>query len=168
MSTVTGIFFKLPADALSDIVGRKRTMFLGLVVFAVIPFTYFLVHDYRLLVIIRFLHGLATAIYGPVSMAVVADIASGKKGEMLSWFSSITIIGNLLGAPLGGFLLHHTAGAAPPALPEFHRAYLISGFSGTVSLLPAVAILHGNTVKTGKELKDKYKTIYVRNPGGGK
>jgi MFS family permease len=77
-------------------------MLIGLLFFAFMPFTYLLVKDYNLLIIIRFLHGLATAIYGPVSMAVIADMAGTKKGEMLSWFSSVTIIGNLLGAPLGG------------------------------------------------------------------
>ena len=40
ISTVTGIFFKLPAGAISDVIGRKKTMLVGLVVFAVIPFTY--------------------------------------------------------------------------------------------------------------------------------
>jgi MFS family permease len=157
ISTVTGIFFKLPAGALSDIIGRKRTMLIGLVVFAVMPFAYLLVHDYRMLVAIRFVHGLATAIYGPVSMAVVADIAGAKKGEMLSWFSSITIIGNLLGAPLGGFILHSAAGAAAPALPEFQRAYLLSGFSGVMSLLLAFAILHGKNGETGRGLREAYK-----------
>ena len=67
VSTVTGIFFKLPAGALSDVIGRKRTMLIGLLFFAFMPFTYLLVKDYNLLIIIRFLHGLATAIYGPVS-----------------------------------------------------------------------------------------------------
>lgn len=62
---MTGIFFKLPVGALSDIIGRKRSMLIGLVVFTVMPFTYLLVHDYRLLVIVRFIHGLATAVYGP-------------------------------------------------------------------------------------------------------
>jgi MFS family permease len=157
ISTITGIFFKLPAGALSDIIGRKRTMLVGLVVFAVMPFAYFLVYDYRLLVAVRFLHGFATAVYGPVSMAVVADIAGGKKGEMLSWFSSITILGNLLGAPLGGFILHGTAGAATPALPDFQRAYLLSGFSGALSLLLAFAILHGKNGETGKGLKEASK-----------
>jgi MFS family permease len=102
ISTVTGIFFKLPTGALSDVIGRNKTMLIGLLFFAFMPFTYLLVKDYNLLIIIRFLHGLATAIYGPVSMAVIADMAGTKKGEMLSWFSSVTIIGNLLGAPLGG------------------------------------------------------------------
>jgi MFS family permease len=158
ISTVTGIFFKLPAGALSDIIGRKRTMLIGLIVFAVMPFTYLLVHDYRLLVVIRFFHGLATAIYGPVSMAVIADIAGAKKGEMLSWFSSITIIGNLLGAPLGGFILHSMANAPSPALPDFHMAYLMSGIAGMLSLFLAVGILHnGKNGVDGKNLKEAYK-----------
>src|SRR3990172_8344154 len=158
ISTVTGIFFKLPAGALSDIISRKRTMLIGLVVFAVMPFMYLLVRDYRLLIVVRFVHGLATAIYGPVSMAVVADIAGTKKGEMLSWFSSITIIGNLLGAPLGGFILHNMADAPNPALPDFQMAYLASGVAGILSLLLAVEILHnGKTGVDGKNLRDAYK-----------
>jgi MFS family permease len=158
ISTVTGIFFKLPAGALSDIIGRKRTMLIGLVVFAVMPFTYLLVHDYRMLVIIRFVHGLATAIYGPVSMAVVADVAGAKKGEMLSWFSSITIIGNLLGAPLGGFILHHSPGASSPSLSDFQSAYLLSGIAGMMSLLLAVNILRGDGQGgDGKSLKEAYR-----------
>lgn len=157
ISTVTGIFFKLPAGALSDIIGRKRTMLIGLVVFALMPFTYLLVQDYRLLVVIRFIHGLATAIYGPVSMAVVVDIAGGKKGEMLSWFSSITIIGNLLGAPLGGFILYSMSGANP-SLSDFQHAYLLSGIAGMISLLLAVGILRGDEKgETGKSPGEAYK-----------
>lgn len=102
ISTVTGIFFKLPSGALSDVIGRKRTMLIGLVIFAALPFAYLFIDNYQALIVVRFIHGLATAIYGPVSMAVVADVAGERKGELLSWFSSITIIGNLLGAPLGG------------------------------------------------------------------
>ena len=158
ISTVTGIFFKLPAGALSDVIGRKRTMLIGLVVFAVMPFAYVWVKDYSLLVVIRFLHGLATAIYGPVAMAVVADIAGKNKGEMLSWFSSVTIIGNLLGAPLGGFILHSTPGAAGPSLLEFRYAYLASGVAGVVSLVVALSVLRGDKVQEkGRGLKEAYK-----------
>jgi MFS family permease len=158
ISTVTGIFFKLPAGALSDIIGRKRTMLIGLVVFGIMPFTYLLVHDYRLLVIIRFIHGLATAIYGPVSMAVVADVAGAKKGEMLSWFSSITIIGNLLGAPIGGFILHSAPGASNPTISDFQNAYLLSGIAGMMSLLLAVNILRGDGQGgDGRTLNEAYR-----------
>ena len=157
ISTVTGIFFKLPAGALSDIIGRKKTMLIGLLFFAFMPFTYLLVTSYYPLLLIRFIHGLATAIYGPVSMAVVADVAGNKKGEMLSWFSSITIIGNLLGAPLGGLILHHSAGAADPSLREFYSAYLLSGITGMMSLVLSLGLLRdGKAVERGTSLSEAY------------
>lgn len=142
ISTVTGIFFKMPAGALSDVIGRKRTMLIGLVIFAVMPFCYLFIENYQALVIIRFVHGLATAIYGPVSMAVVADVAGGRKGELLSWFSSVTIIGNLLGAPLGGLILN--SGSEGPTLASFHTAYLVSGFAGVMALILAFGVLKGD------------------------
>jgi MFS family permease len=64
ISTLTGIFFKLPARALSDVIGRRRTMLAGLCFFAVIPFAYFFINSYSMLVVVRFLHGFATAVYG--------------------------------------------------------------------------------------------------------
>jgi MFS family permease len=132
-------------------------MLIGLLFFAFMPFTYLLVKDYNLLIIIRFVHGLATAIYGPVSMAVVADIAGTKKGEMLSWFSSVTIIGNLLGAPLGGFILHRAPGAADPSLIDFQYAYLASGFAGLLSLILAIGVLRGDKSREdGKKLKQAF------------
>ena len=142
ISTVTGIFFKLPSGALSDLIGRQKTLMAGLVVFAVMPFTYLLVGTYQQLILIRFLHGFATAIYGPVAMAVVMDAAGGRKGELLSWFSSVTIIGNLVGAPVGGFILYRLA-TSSPTLFDFQVVYLASGVAGLLSLLLALTALRG-------------------------
>ncbi len=149
ISTVTGIFFKLPSGALSDVIGRKKTMLIGLVVFAVLPFAYLFIDNYQTLIVVRFIHGLATAIYGPVSMAVVADVAGTRKGELLSWFSSVTIIGNLLGAPIGGYILRVSPGAAGPAMGDFHLAYLASGLAGVMALVLALGVLR-NDEKTEK------------------
>jgi DHA1 family multidrug resistance protein-like MFS transporter len=157
ISTVTGIFFKLPAGAVSDLIGRKKTLLAGLVVFALIPFTYLLVSNYQLLILIRFLHGFATAIYGPVAMAVVMDAAGERKGEMLSWFSSVTIIGNLVGAPVGGFILYRLATGAP-ALFDFQVVYLVSGAAGFLSLALALMVLRGKeTVERSKGLKESLR-----------
>ncbi|MHC1724813.1 MAG: MFS transporter [Syntrophobacteraceae bacterium] len=161
ISTVTGIFFKLPSGALSDVIGRKRTMLVGLVVFALMPFTYLFVHDYFLLSVIRFVHGFATAIYGPVSMAVVADMAGSKKAEMLSWFSSVTIIGNLLGAPIGGFLLYSISRSAVPSIGDFQMVFLLSGGSGVISLLFALSLLKGEeSAGTGAGLRESLKRFF--------
>jgi MFS family permease len=143
ISTVTGIFFKMPSGALSDVIGRRKTLLMGLVVFGVMPFTYLLITDYALLIVIRFLHGLATAIYGPVAMAVVADIAGDKKGEWLSWFSSVTILGTLAGAPVGGFLLTYVTGSNGPGLHDFRLVFLLSGLAGAAALLLGLVALRG-------------------------
>ena len=60
-STITGVFLKLPAGALSDVLGRKRMMVLGASFFAAPPFLYPLVADPWSLLALRFVHGCATA-----------------------------------------------------------------------------------------------------------
>lgn len=142
ISTVTGIFFKLPAGVLSDIVGRRSMLLIGLCVFAFAPFLYLLVDGYWSLVAVRFLHGFATAVYGPVAMAAVADVAGERKAERLSWFSSLTIIGTLCGAPLGGFVLWWLAGKSAgggATLSTFHSIYIVVGGFGLIALLVAMA-----------------------------
>ncbi|MBI4964469.1 MAG: MFS transporter [Desulfomonile tiedjei] len=143
ISTVTGIFFKMPAGVLSDVIGRTRTLFMGLAVFAVVPFAYLWVSSYEALVVVRFFHGFATAIYGPVAMAVVVGVAGDKRGEMLSWFSSITIIGNLIGAPLGGLMLTELSAGADPSLTHFHIVYGVVAALGMASLLIALWVMQG-------------------------
>src|SRR5512147_3003092 len=54
ISTVTGIIFKLPSGALSDWLGRGRTLFLGLLIFALTPFAYLLVKSTPALLTVRF------------------------------------------------------------------------------------------------------------------
>lgn len=134
ISTVTGIFFKLPAGALSDVLGRRKAMLAALCVFAFMPFAYFWVSTYEGLVIVRFFHGFATAIYGPVAMAVVAELAGERKGEMLSWFSSVMIIGTLVGAPVGGLILSLWQEGGSASAHGFHWVYALVAVSGLGAL----------------------------------
>jgi MFS family permease len=151
ISTITGIFFKMPAGVISDIIGRRRTMLFGLLFFAIVPFAYLWVYSFKALLVVRFFHGFATAIYGPVIMAVVVDTAGDKRGEMLSWFSSITIIGNLVGAPLGGLLLTKLAGGGDSQLAHFHIIY------GVVAALGMVALFVGIWASKGMAAPEKSK-----------
>ena len=167
ISTVTGIFFKLPSGVLSDIVGRRSMLIAGLCVFAFVPFTYLLVTGYWELVVVRFFHGFATAIYGPVAMATVADVAEERKAELLSWFSSLTIIGTLCGAPAGGFLLWWWTRNEPATLSTFHLIYGIIGTIGIIALTAALSKLGG--LKKGEAVTGEqraFSAVYRRFVAG--
>ncbi len=125
-STITGVFFKLPSGALSDVLGRKRMMVLGALFFALPPFFYPFVHDAWSLLSLRFVHGFATAIFSPVASAYVASLAEEGRGARLGWFSSGNDIGATAGPLLGGFLLYFTA--------SFPATYLVVGGLGLLTL----------------------------------
>ena len=168
ISTVTGIFFKLPAGALSDVIGRRRTMLTGLGFFAFIPFAYFFISSYSMLVVVRFLHGFATAVYGPVAMAVVADVAGERKGEMLSWFSSVAIIGTLAGAPVGGLIVSLMGGADGATDATFRTVYAIVAVTGLASLILGLQVLLKDEAPSGAGFASRMEQFMsgIREVGG--
>ena len=105
-STVTGILVKLPAGAWSDVLGRRPLLILGTIVFATMPFTYLIAASLGVLMVLRFIHGSATAIFGPVASASVSDLASPeRRGTWLSTYSTVQGIGQALGPVVGGYLI---------------------------------------------------------------
>jgi MFS transporter, DHA1 family, multidrug resistance protein len=105
-STLTGILVKLPAGASSDIFGRRPMLIVGTIAFAAIPFTYLGVATLGALVAVRFLHGTATAIVGPVASASLSDVAPpGRRATWLSTYSTIQGTGQALGPVVAGYLI---------------------------------------------------------------
>ena len=83
-STLTGVFVKLPAGALSDLLGRRRLLLAGAIVFAIMPFTYSLLRRWQCSSC--WFHGSATAIFGPVASASLFDIAPpASRGAWLKY-----------------------------------------------------------------------------------
>ncbi len=111
-STLTGVCIKLPAGVLSDRLGRRLFLLLGLLVFAIAPWGYFLVTALWQLVALRFVHGLATAIFAPVALAVVADLFPDRRGETIGWYSALRQSGTLVGRMGGGALIDAAGFAA--------------------------------------------------------
>ena len=124
-STVTGVLFKLPAGALSDLLGRRRVMLLGAVFFAVPPFLYPVVEDAGALLALRFVHGFATAIFAPVASAYVAGLGERARGARLGWFASANDLGATAGPLIGGLILFATA--------SFAASYLVVGLLGVLA-----------------------------------
>jgi MFS family permease len=135
-STITGIVVKLPAGALSDVVGRRRLLLAGALIFASLPYTYLTVSTLAALTVFRFVHGAATAIFGPVASAALSDIApAGKRGAWLSTYSTAQGAGQALGPVLAGYLI---------AAGRFDLAFVVSGLIGLFAPL-IVASWHGET-----------------------
>ena len=142
-STVTGVVFKLPAGALSDFFGRRRVMLLGAIFFAVPPFIYPIVKDAGALLMLRFVHGFATAIFAPVASAYVAGLGETGRGARLGWFSSATDLGATAGPLLGGLILYATS--------SFAVSYLLVGLLGVLAFGVALFVPETETRTTRAE-----------------
>lgn len=137
VSAFTGILASIPAGLLSDRIGRKRMLVAAALVFATAPFLYPLVASLWQLAVIRFYHGLATAIFIPVGMAMVTDLFQAERGERLSWFSTSTLLGRFLAPIAGGALIG--ALAFNPAL-GYRSVYLVCGGVGITALVLMIFI----------------------------
>ncbi len=105
VSTLTGMVFKPFIGALSDRWGRRIWLMVGTAFFALMPFTYWFVHTPAQLFSIRIIHGIATAIYGPVTLAYITERWPTQRAERLGWFDSARTAGYILGPATAGWLL---------------------------------------------------------------
>ena len=130
-STVTGVFLKLPAGTWSDLIGRWPLLLTAAVIFAVTPFTYLLVGSLLALIALRFVHGAATAIMGPVMSATISDLApASRRATWLSLYSTIQGAGQAVGPVFAGILI---------ARGRFDLAFVLAG--GVALAAPALIAL---------------------------
>lgn len=125
-STLPGILISFPAGSLSDYLGKRRLILFSLVIFASAPFLYLMVSEVRQLIAVRFYHGFATAIFGTVATAAIAERYTQDRATKLSTYSSVTIVGRSIAPFLGGFLI---------SLASFDAVYIACGISGVLALV---------------------------------
>ncbi len=126
VSTLTGVLLKLPSGALSDIYGRRFLLRIGVVAFGLPPFLYLFITDLNSLTALRFVHGLATAIFAPSALATVAELYRERRGAALGTYTACTQSGALLGPFVGGYLAH---------VAGFDFAFVTAGICGCIAIL---------------------------------
>jgi MFS family permease len=125
-STLTGVVLKFPAGALSDVLGRRAVLLAGVIVFAALPFGYLAVGGVAALVLIRVIHGSATALFGPVVSATLSDVApADQRGRWLGVYSTLQGLGQALGPVVAGALI---------VGHDFSRVFVVSGVLGALAL----------------------------------
>ncbi|MGE5768247.1 MAG: MFS transporter [Bacteroidota bacterium] len=124
-STLPGVLISYPAGSLSDHLGRRRVLFASLTVFASAPFLYLVVDSAWQLMAVRFYHGFATAIFGTVASAAIAERYSADRAARLSTYSSVTIVGRAAAPFVGGTLI---------SLASFGAVYIACAIAGVLAL----------------------------------
>lgn len=105
VSTMTGMVAKPLVGALSDRWGRRLWFLAALVLFAGTPFLYQLIETPEQLLALRLFHGSATAIFGPVTLAIVAEMARTGRATRLAWFEMAREFGYLAAPTIAGWML---------------------------------------------------------------
>ncbi len=127
VSTFTGMILKPLFGMLSDRWGRRIWLLTALVIFSGAPFLYQFVSTATELFALRLMHGFATAIFGPVSLAYVADLANENRATRLAIFGMARSFSSL-GAPLcAGLLLTYF---------EIQTVFTLIGFLSLTAMFP--------------------------------
>ena len=177
VSTITGLVLKPFFGILSDRGGRRAWLLIGACFFAFMPFTYGFISNTEQLLVVRLVHGLATAIYGPVTLAYIAEISRWERGrvgslgrvdtdrrhrpgdidadpsvaEDIGWFQMARSGGYIVGPALAGGLLTVMDPAA---------VFTVIGLISCAVFLPVLALPN-----TRPEKKQKRKPLlqHIRN-----
>lgn len=90
---------------LSDYKGRKNLLLVGLAGYTILSFFYAVASTTTSLVIVRFFHGLASAMVLPIAMAYVGDISpKNQEGKYFGTFTISFFMGLAFGPIIGGTL----------------------------------------------------------------
>jgi MFS family permease len=171
-STIPGILISLPAASLSDVFGRRKFLLFAGFVFASAPFFYLFITVWWQLILVRFYHGFATAIFVPVAEASIAELFPSRRGERISLFTAATYVGRLAAPLLGAYILVLTNSGLP--YRNFHELYLavaVAGVTAFVMALPFLAERRQQTLDSQKEAKEIVRQMFhgwgsvIRNRG---
>jgi len=156
-STIPGILISLPAASLSDIFGRRKFLLFAGFVFASAPFFYLFITAWWQLILARFYHGFATAIFVPVAEASIAELFPSKRGEHISLFTAATYVGRLAAPLLGASILVTTNSGLQ--YTNFHELYLVVAVAGVTAFVMALPFLAERRQQTPDSQKKARKIV---------
>ncbi|AOZ94443.1 MFS transporter [Paenibacillus crassostreae] len=104
----TQLIFSPMAGRLSDSMGRKKIIVLGMVIFAVSEWLFGAVSDTYLLFIARMLGGIGAACIMPTVMAYTADVTSSEeRAKGMGFITAAITTGFIIGPGIGGILAEY-------------------------------------------------------------
>lgn len=153
---VTGIFIigaligRLLTGGIIDQYGRKKILFIGLILFTLTTLLYFQINSLPFLLINRLLHGIGLGIASTATGTIIAQIIPvERRGEGVGYFSLSATLATAIGPFVGIYLKQHTS---------FEVIFSVCLALGIVSFLTAflinIPLTERHVLHTTKENKN--------------
>jgi MFS family permease len=126
---------------LSDLKGRKPFIAPGFLAYALISVAFIYSHAVGTLIVIRFFHGIASAMLMPVIQAYIGDITpSGREGITMGMFNMSLFLGLSFGPLIGGTITDHF---------NLKAAFICMGLLALVAFFLSLFLLPPTTSERG-------------------
>ena len=150
---VSGGMLQPFVGSLSDRYGKKGFLIAGLMMFAMTGYVYTVAGSVTQLVLIRFFHGVGSAMIIPIAMAYIVESSEGQVGRFMGWFNIAIFAGIGAGPVLGGFFLDLWGKNA--------GFYAMAGLS-LISAILVISVLPGRQVSDIPEHRGRIYPLFRR------
>jgi len=99
--------FLLPVGKIADIIGRKKVLVAGLILFSFFSFLSGTAWSMPSLIVLRTCHGIVSTMIFSTGIAILTSVyPPHRRGQAMGLTAAVTYIGLSLGPVLGGFMTH--------------------------------------------------------------
>lgn len=158
---VTGIFIigsligRLFTGRFIESLGRRKTLFIGLVFFILTTMLYLISSNIGIMLITRLLHGVAAGIVGTATGTVAAQIIpAARKAEGIGYFSMSTTLATAIGPFIGLFMTQHTT---------FQMIFIFSVVLGIISFITSLFVYIPAITITSQQSSVETKGFKISN-----
>ncbi len=138
--------FQIPFARLADIVGRRKIFLTGLVIFAVCSMLCGFAMSGTMLIIVRFLDGMGSAMMFGTNIAIISSLFPPEKRAKALAVNTAVVYAALAAGPFFGGMLTHYFG--------WHSIFFVAAGVAVVVLVLALLMLRGEWVEARGERFD--------------
>ncbi|WP_298841680.1 MFS transporter [Clostridium sp.] len=108
MFVIGALFSRILVGKYIEIIGRRKLMLTGLILFLIASISYFTADNLNLLLVVRFVHGAVFGIAATAMATAIMDIMpSERRGEGTSYYSLSITLASAIGPFLGLYITQH-------------------------------------------------------------
>jgi MFS family permease len=145
------LFMEVPAGIVSDRVGRRKLFLVGVGISVLGSFLCAQARTIHLLILGRGVWGFGAALFFMNSTALIIDLFESKaRGRALGLFNGIESVGNVIGAPIGAFLVN--------VLGYYSHVFYVTVILTTICFILAITSKSFKETKTKREAASSLST----------